>query len=143
MHRTDASSIPQSSLFVRSILLIGLGLELQGLNRRRITTSEHVVFLLSVSDVPMWLKSLRLHKYAALFSQMTYEEMMILTEHHLESQVCHRLSQVGQLLSLVLSFPCPPHQCYGQLFFQHSDASMSHEMNNRCTLQLYTASQHR
>lgn len=111
MHRTDASSIPQSSLlFVRSILLIGLGLELQGLNRRRITTSEHVVFLLSVSDVPMWLKSLRLHKYAALFSQMTYEEMMILTEHHLESQVCHRLSQVGQLLLLVLSFPCLPHQ---------------------------------
>uniref|UniRef100_A0A674AFN4 Sterile alpha motif domain containing 4B n=1 Tax=Salmo trutta TaxID=8032 RepID=A0A674AFN4_SALTR len=38
------------------------------------------------SNVPMWLKSLRLHKYAALFSQMTYEEMMILTEHHLESQ---------------------------------------------------------
>uniref|UniRef100_A0A8C7GP01 Sterile alpha motif domain containing 4B n=1 Tax=Oncorhynchus kisutch TaxID=8019 RepID=A0A8C7GP01_ONCKI len=39
-----------------------------------------------MKDVPMWLKSLRLHKYAGLFSQMTYEEMMILTEHHLESQ---------------------------------------------------------
>uniref|UniRef100_A0A4W5Q677 Sterile alpha motif domain containing 4B n=1 Tax=Hucho hucho TaxID=62062 RepID=A0A4W5Q677_9TELE len=39
-----------------------------------------------MKDVPMWLKSLRLHKYAALFSQITYEEMMILTEHHLESQ---------------------------------------------------------
>ncbi|XP_031463000.1 protein Smaug homolog 2 isoform X4 [Phasianus colchicus] len=38
------------------------------------------------TDVPSWLKSLRLHKYAALFSQMTYEEMMTLTEHHLESQ---------------------------------------------------------
>ncbi|RXN01860.1 Protein Smaug-like 2 [Acipenser ruthenus] len=37
-------------------------------------------------DVPTWLKSLRLHKYAALFSQLTYEEMMTLTEHHLESQ---------------------------------------------------------
>ncbi|XP_016114115.1 protein Smaug homolog 2 [Sinocyclocheilus grahami] len=37
-------------------------------------------------DVPAWLKSLRLHKYASLFSQMTYEEMMILTEQHLESQ---------------------------------------------------------
>ncbi|TNN73210.1 Protein Smaug 2 [Liparis tanakae] len=37
-------------------------------------------------DVPAWLKSLRLHKYASLFSQMTYDEMMILTEHHLESQ---------------------------------------------------------
>lgn len=39
-----------------------------------------------MKDVPSWLKSLRLHKYAALFAQMTYEEMMILTEHHLESQ---------------------------------------------------------
>ncbi|XP_069063027.1 protein Smaug homolog 2 isoform X2 [Pleurodeles waltl] len=38
-------------------------------------------------DVPSWLKSLRLHKYASLFSQMTYEEMMTLTEKHLESQV--------------------------------------------------------
>uniref|UniRef100_A0A8C9SN57 Sterile alpha motif domain containing 4B n=1 Tax=Scleropages formosus TaxID=113540 RepID=A0A8C9SN57_SCLFO len=38
------------------------------------------------TDVPAWLKSLRLHKYAGLFSQMTYEEMMILTEQHLESQ---------------------------------------------------------
>ncbi|XP_056613379.1 protein Smaug homolog 2 [Triplophysa dalaica] len=39
-----------------------------------------------MKDVPAWLKSLRLHKYATLFSQMTYEEMMILTERHLESQ---------------------------------------------------------
>uniref|UniRef100_A0A8C6KES8 Protein Smaug n=1 Tax=Nothobranchius furzeri TaxID=105023 RepID=A0A8C6KES8_NOTFU len=39
-----------------------------------------------MKDVPAWLKSLRLHKYASLFSQMTYDEMMILTEQHLESQ---------------------------------------------------------
>uniref|UniRef100_A0A7N8XU32 Sterile alpha motif domain containing 4B n=1 Tax=Mastacembelus armatus TaxID=205130 RepID=A0A7N8XU32_9TELE len=39
-----------------------------------------------INNVPAWLKSLRLHKYASLFSQMTYEEMMILTEQHLESQ---------------------------------------------------------
>ncbi|MED6255414.1 Protein Smaug 2 [Ataeniobius toweri] len=39
-----------------------------------------------MKDVPAWLKSLRLHKYASLFSQMTYQEMMILTEQHLESQ---------------------------------------------------------
>ncbi|XP_075692413.1 protein Smaug homolog 2 isoform X2 [Rhinoderma darwinii] len=38
------------------------------------------------ADVPTWLKSLRLHKYASLFSQMSYEEMMRLTEQHLESQ---------------------------------------------------------
>ncbi|XP_035407422.1 protein Smaug homolog 1 isoform X1 [Cygnus atratus] len=39
-----------------------------------------------MKDVPAWLKSLRLHKYAALFSQMTYEEMMALTECQLEAQ---------------------------------------------------------
>ncbi|KAL6477331.1 hypothetical protein MHYP_G00131660 [Metynnis hypsauchen] len=37
-------------------------------------------------DVPAWLKSLRLHKYAGLFSSMTYEEMMSLTEQQLEAQ---------------------------------------------------------
>ncbi|XP_063736737.1 protein Smaug homolog 1 isoform X6 [Eleginops maclovinus] len=36
------------------------------------------------TDVPAWLKSLRLHKYAALFSTMTYDEMMSLTEEQLE-----------------------------------------------------------
>uniref|UniRef100_A0A674NS86 Sterile alpha motif domain containing 4B n=1 Tax=Takifugu rubripes TaxID=31033 RepID=A0A674NS86_TAKRU len=50
----------------------------------------HMTFLGGMSspinNVPAWLKSLRLHKYALLFSQMTYEEMMILTEQHLESQ---------------------------------------------------------
>ncbi|XP_043919585.1 protein Smaug homolog 2 [Protopterus annectens] len=39
-----------------------------------------------MKDVPTWLKSLRLHKYASLFSQMSYEEMMALTEVDLESQ---------------------------------------------------------
>ncbi|XP_063736736.1 protein Smaug homolog 1 isoform X5 [Eleginops maclovinus] len=38
------------------------------------------------TDVPAWLKSLRLHKYAALFSTMTYDEMMSLTEEQLEAQ---------------------------------------------------------
>ncbi|XP_041711565.1 protein Smaug homolog 1 isoform X3 [Coregonus clupeaformis] len=40
----------------------------------------------SHTNVPAWLKSLRLHKYAALFSTMTYDEMMSLTEQQLESQ---------------------------------------------------------
>ncbi|XP_030234001.1 protein Smaug homolog 1 isoform X5 [Gadus morhua] len=39
------------------------------------------------THVPAWLKSLRLHKYAALFSTMTYDEMMSLTEQQLESKV--------------------------------------------------------
>ncbi|XP_041845032.1 protein Smaug homolog 1 isoform X2 [Melanotaenia boesemani] len=38
------------------------------------------------TNVPAWLKSLRLHKYAALFSTMTYDEMMALTEEQLEAQ---------------------------------------------------------
>uniref|UniRef100_M4A611 Protein Smaug homolog 1 n=1 Tax=Xiphophorus maculatus TaxID=8083 RepID=M4A611_XIPMA len=37
-------------------------------------------------NVPGWLKSLRLHKYAVLFSTMTYDEMMSLTEEQLEAQ---------------------------------------------------------
>lgn len=37
-------------------------------------------------DVPAWLKSLRLHKYVQLFSQLTYEEMLALSEEWLASQ---------------------------------------------------------
>ncbi|XP_061743290.1 protein Smaug homolog 1 isoform X3 [Nerophis ophidion] len=40
----------------------------------------------SNANVPSWLKSLRLHKYAVLFSTMTYDEMMSLTEEQLEAQ---------------------------------------------------------
>lgn len=39
-----------------------------------------------MKDVPSWLKSLRLHKYAYLFANMSYEEMMGLTEDKLEAQ---------------------------------------------------------
>ncbi|KAM3624888.1 uncharacterized protein V6R79_003483 [Siganus canaliculatus] len=41
----------------------------------------------SNANVPAWLKSLRLHKYAALFSTMAYDEMLALTEEQLEAQV--------------------------------------------------------
>ncbi|BFZ06840.1 hypothetical protein BsWGS_09879 [Bradybaena similaris] len=37
-------------------------------------------------EVPVWLKSLRLHKYSYLFKQMTYEEMLSVTEAWLEQQ---------------------------------------------------------
>uniref|UniRef100_A0A3B3RQW9 Protein Smaug homolog 1 n=1 Tax=Paramormyrops kingsleyae TaxID=1676925 RepID=A0A3B3RQW9_9TELE len=40
----------------------------------------------TITNVPAWLKSLRLHKYASLFSTMTYDEMMSLTEQQLETQ---------------------------------------------------------
>lgn len=37
-------------------------------------------------DVPGWLKSLRLHKYKQIFSELTYEEMLGLTEQKLEEK---------------------------------------------------------
>lgn len=48
---------------------------------------EFYVQHLIVTDVPTWLKSLRLHKYAYLFQQMTYEEMLSVSEEWLETQV--------------------------------------------------------
>jgi SAM domain (Sterile alpha motif) len=35
-------------------------------------------------DVPKWLKHLRLHKYDAIFSQITYDQMMNLTVEQLK-----------------------------------------------------------
>lgn len=37
-------------------------------------------------DVPTWLKTLRLHKYSYLFTTLTYEEMLELTEERLADQ---------------------------------------------------------
>ncbi|GFY69232.1 protein Smaug homolog 1 [Trichonephila inaurata madagascariensis] len=37
-----------------------------------------------MKDVPCWLKGLRLHKYAYIFKNMSYEEMMSVTEEKLE-----------------------------------------------------------
>ncbi|XP_055941080.1 protein Smaug homolog 1-like isoform X1 [Argiope bruennichi] len=37
-----------------------------------------------MKDVPSWLKGLRLHKYAYIFKNMSYEEMMDITEEKLE-----------------------------------------------------------
>ena len=38
-------------------------------------------------DVPLWLKSLRLHKYQYLFADMDYEEMLQVTEDYLSEKV--------------------------------------------------------
>lgn len=38
---------------------------------------------MSYAAVPGWLKSLRLHKYMGVFSQLTYEEMLSLTDDDL------------------------------------------------------------
>lgn len=58
-----------------------------------------------MKDVPSWLKSLRLHKYAHLFSQLTYEQMLSLNEEQLENQgvtkgarhkICLSISKLGE-----------------------------------------------
>ncbi|CAJ0921763.1 unnamed protein product, partial [Mesorhabditis belari] len=41
---------------------------------------------LGMRDVEPWLKSLRLHKYTALFQEMTYDQMMSLDENTLEQE---------------------------------------------------------
>ncbi|XP_067895274.1 protein Smaug homolog 1 isoform X4 [Heterodontus francisci] len=51
-----------------------------------VPTTINTIGTNTTTNVPAWLKSLRLHKYAALFSQLTYEEMMALTEVQLEAQ---------------------------------------------------------
>ena len=47
---------------------------------------ECLFYLDDHADVPSWLKGLRLHKYAHLFSLLTYDEMLALTEEQLELQ---------------------------------------------------------
>lgn len=37
-------------------------------------------------DVPMWLKSLRLHKYSHIFNDLTYEQMLELNDEYLEQK---------------------------------------------------------
>ena len=41
----------------------------------------------SLTDVPLWLKSLRLHKYQSLFADMNYEEMLHMSEDYLAEKV--------------------------------------------------------
>eukprot|EP00918_Siedleckia_nematoides_P029362 GHVU01063318.1.p1 GENE.GHVU01063318.1~~GHVU01063318.1.p1 ORF type:complete len:791 (+),score=89.17 GHVU01063318.1:365-2737(+) len=62
---------------------LGLGLGKDGLRSIR---DGHNVWLASIADVPAWLKSLRLHKYSYLFQQLTYDEMLNLTDNWLQSQ---------------------------------------------------------
>lgn len=39
-----------------------------------------------MKDVPMWLKSLRLHKYSHIFNDLTYEQMLELNDEYLEQK---------------------------------------------------------
>ncbi|XP_031570980.1 protein Smaug homolog 1-like [Actinia tenebrosa] len=51
-------------------------------------------------DVPGWLKTLRLHKYGSLFSQLSYEEMLDLDENHLEAKGVTKGARNKILLSI-------------------------------------------
>lgn len=37
-------------------------------------------------DVPIWLKSLRLHKYTRMFQELSYDDMMELDDQKLEQR---------------------------------------------------------
>ena len=53
------------------------------------------------SDVPIWLKTLRLHKYQHLFADMSYEELLSTTEDYLESKVRYTIC-----MSIVCMYVC-------------------------------------
>jgi len=48
--------------------------------------NDSIEFKPGMADVPGWLKSLRLHKYKLIFSELSYEEMLTLTEQKLEEK---------------------------------------------------------
>lgn len=50
----------------------------------RILGKVNIICFFIFLDVPSWLKSLRLHKYAYLFAYLTFEEMLELNEEKLE-----------------------------------------------------------
>ncbi len=56
-------------------------------NRKVNSSDEVLTNHPGMKDVPLWLKSLRLHKYSNIFADLCYEEMMELTEDFLEKKV--------------------------------------------------------
>ncbi|KAI6190439.1 Protein Smaug [Aphelenchoides bicaudatus] len=58
----------------------------QPTQKTSIYTAVNGQFCPGMKDVPIWLKSLRLHKYTRMFQEMTYEEMMALTDQKLEQR---------------------------------------------------------
>ncbi|GMR59840.1 hypothetical protein PMAYCL1PPCAC_30035, partial [Pristionchus mayeri] len=53
-------------------------------NGRRMAPANTPTHRQGMKDVPYWLKTLRLHKYTQMFSDMEYAQMMSLDEHELE-----------------------------------------------------------
>lgn len=64
---------------------------------------------IGMSNIGQWLKSLRLHKYVFLFSQRTYEQMLDITEEHLQSVTAgarHKLVNCIQKLKERYGYLC-------------------------------------
>lgn len=55
-----------------------------GMKGKKKTKNKNLIHLFRI-DVPKWLKHLRLHKYNVFFSQMTFDEMMNLTNENLRA----------------------------------------------------------
>jgi hypothetical protein len=51
----------------------------------KLAQMNNTPYHVGMSHIPIWLKSLRLHKYQWIFTNMTYEQMLSMTEDHLES----------------------------------------------------------
>ncbi|KAI8621398.1 hypothetical protein BC830DRAFT_1058195 [Chytriomyces sp. MP71] len=52
------------------------------------------------SDVPSWLKSLRLHKYAVVFDGCTWRDMVKMTDTELEAKGVLALGARNKLLKV-------------------------------------------
>ncbi|XGW01069.1 hypothetical protein V3C99_013766, partial [Haemonchus contortus] len=72
-------------------------------------------------DVPAWLKSLRLHKYTAMFAELSYEEMMKLDEAELERRNVTKGART-KILQSIRKLYCRA----GDLRAMHERLSLSH-----------------
>ena len=52
------------------------------------------------TDVPPWLKSLRLHKYQHIFAELTYDEMLLMSEAFLKQRVSGGGHMMGGLVEV-------------------------------------------
>lgn len=56
-----------------------------------------LISLPSYIDIPIWLKSLRLHKYQYIFENLSYDEMMEMSDETLAHMVSEDVIMVDKL----------------------------------------------
>lgn len=61
---------------------------------------QQVDWKAGMKDVPVWLKSLRLHKYQHLFAELGYEEMLTMQEAYLEQKNVTKGARTKIILSI-------------------------------------------